>query len=192
MKLKVCGITNEADALAAAQAGVSYLGYILNYTASPRFVLPNTVRSMIQRTKQLYPTVQHVAVLVKPTDQLVAEVEQLDVDLLQIYGAIPSNVTKPIWQSEIGGVSQPQSPLVTMLHCDAGFGSGNTLSLDVLTQLRPELPLVIAGGITVDNVREIIQLCQPTVVDVNSGVESVPGKKDINKIYELRKLILQN
>lgn len=189
MKLKVCGITNEADALAAAQAGVDYLGYILNYAASPRFVLPNTVRSIIQRTKQLYPTVQHVAVLVKPTDQLIVEVEQLDVDLLQIYGAIPSNVTRPIWQSEVGGVSQPQSQLVTMLHCDAGFGSGNTVPLDVLTQLYPELPLVIAGGITVDNVREIIQLCHPAVVDVNSGVESVPGKKDINKIYALQRLI---
>ena len=76
-----------------------------------------------------------------------------------------------------------------MLHCDAGFGSGNTLPLDVLTQLRPALPLVIAGGITVENVQEIIQLCHPAVVDVNSGVESVPGKKDINKIYALRQLI---
>ena len=173
MKLKVCGITNEADALAAAQADVDYLGYILNYAASPRFVLPNTVRTIIQRTKQLYPTVQHVGVLVNPTDQLIVEVEQLGVDLLQIYGDIPTNITKPIWQSEVGGVSQPQSKLVTMLHCDAGFGSGNTLPLDLLKQLRPALPLVIAGGITVDNVREIIQLCQPTVVDVNSGVESL-------------------
>ena len=189
MKLKVCGITNEADALVAAQAKVDYLGYVINYTASPRFISPTDAQTVIHKVKQLYPTVQHVAGLVTPTAQFIAELNTLPFGVFQIYGAIPNNSAKPIWQSEVGHVSEPQSPLVTMLHCDAGLGSGHTLPSDVLQQLRPKLPLVIAGGLNKDNIQQVIQLCHPAIVDVNSGGESVPGKKDIKKIYELRQLV---
>lgn len=100
MKLKVCGITNEADALAAAQAGVNYLGYVINYTASPRFIQPLHAQQIIQRVKQLYPDVQHVAVLVTPTAKFVEQLEVLPFDIYQIYGElVPSE--KPIWQSTV-------------------------------------------------------------------------------------------
>lgn len=77
-------------------------------------------------------------------------------------------------------------------HYDAGLGSGKRIPASVLQSLPHDLPLVISGGINLENVGEIISLCHPDIVDVNSGVESVPGKKDINKIYALRQLILQN
>ncbi len=193
MKLKVCGITNEADAIGLAQAGTNYLGYILNYPKSPRFIVPSAAQKIISLVKRLYPTVQHVGVLVAPSPEFIQEVEALNLfDVLQIYGTIPSNVTLPVWQSEIGGVSAPQVAQVTMLHCDAGLGSGKQLTEEILTNLNPTLPLVIAGGINQTNVLQIIHQCHPTVVDVNSGVETLPGKKDIKKFYELRQLILQN
>lgn len=74
-------------------------------------------------------------------------------------------------------------------HYDAGLGSGKRISAGMLRSIPHDLPVVIAGGINADNMREIIQLCQPDVIDVNSGVESAPGKKDIQKIYELRQLV---
>lgn len=77
-------------------------------------------------------------------------------------------------------------------HYDAGLGSGKRIPANALQSLPHDLPLVIAGGITADNIKEIIRLCQPDIIDVNSGVESAPGKKDIQKIYELQRLIFQN
>lgn len=191
VKLKVCGITNEADALACAQAGVDYLGYVINYTASPRFIAPQVADGIIKKVKALFPKVQHVAVLVTPTEQFVSELEGLSFDLYQMYGNIVVS-EKPVWQSEVGRVSTPQTNNVTMLHCDAGLGSGKTLPSQLLQNLKPSLPLVIAGGINSGNVREIIAACSPTVIDANSGVESAPGKKDIQKIYELQRLIFSN
>lgn len=100
MKLKVCGITNEADAIAAAQANVGYLGYVINYTQSPRFISPRKAQQIIERVKQLYPLVQHVAVLVTPTAKFVEQLDALPFDIYQVYGAVVPTV-KPIWQSTI-------------------------------------------------------------------------------------------
>jgi len=194
MKLKVCGITNEADALAAAQAGVDYLGYVINYTVSPRFIAPATATHIVQRVKHLYPTVKHVAVLVSPTTLFLNELAGLPFDLFQVYGDVPQT-SVPIWKSVIVRDEQDMISItqtageVAAIHCDAGFGSGQTIPYDILPQLKVKKPLVISGGITLENVKEIIQLCHPAVVDVNSGVETVPGKKDIQKIYALRQLI---
>src|SRR3989338_5655202 len=193
VKLKVCGITNEADALAAAQAGVDYLGYVINYTMSPRFIPPVAASRIVQRVKQLYPTVKHVAVLVSPTTLFLNELAGLPFDLFQVYGDVPQT-SVPIWKSVIVRdeqdivLIQNTSDQVAAIHCDAGFGSGQTIPHDILRQLKVKKPLVIAGGITINNVKEIIDLCHPAVVDVNSVVETVPGKKDIKKIYALRQL----
>lgn len=194
MKLKVCGITNEADALAAAQAGVDYLGYVINYTVSPRFIDPLQASKIIHRVQQLYPAVQHVAVLVSPTDLFLTELSGLSFDIFQVYGTV-SKSPMPIWKSII--VHTPEDlkqfeqldTTVAAVHCDAGLGSGKAIQKDLLKNIQVTVPLIIAGGITQQNVAEIIEQCHPTVVDVNSGVESVPGKKDSKKIYALRQLV---
>ena len=184
MKLKVCGITNEADAVAIAQLGVDYLGYIMNYPASPRYILPAVATKMITMVKRLYPGVQHVAVLVEPTEQLIKEVEAMELfDVLQIYGTIPNNVTLPVIQSAWGKVLPPQVEQVMIQHCDKP---------DVFTGIEHTLPLMISGGISPTNVERIIEQCQPEIIDANSGVELMPGKKDISKVYELRHIIFSH
>lgn len=194
MKLKVCGITNEADALAAAQAGVDYLGYVINYTLSPRFIIPAQANTIIQRVKLLYPTVQHVAVLVTPTTLFLTELSGLAFDIFQVYGDIPTT-TVPVWKSVIIRSANDLMQLdrleqnVVAIHCDAGLGSGRTIDWSLLKQIRSTLPLVISGGVNKENIKQIIEFYHPAVIDVNSGVESVPGKKDIKKIYELQRLI---
>ncbi len=191
--LKVCGITNEADAMAAAQAGVAYLGYVLNYRASPRFITPAVAQAMIQKVRRFYPKVQHVGVLVSPTTELIREfMPQVELDILQVYNGVPHSPL-PIWQSTIirtaEDVSQlkPSNETVVGLHCDAGLGSGQSIPTELLSRLQSDLPLIVAGGIGPENIEEVLRWCEPEVVDVNSKVESAPGKKDIAKIKALLK-----
>lgn len=192
-QLKVCGITNEADALAAAQAGVAYLGYVLNYPNSLRNISPAEANNLIQRVRRLYPKVQHVGVLVAPTTQDILELtSQVELDIIQVYEPVP-RAPLPIWQSIIVHDAtdlaklKPANETVVAIHCDAGLGSGQMIADDLLPRLQSELSLVLAGGIGPDNIAALLEKCLPDIVDVNSQVESAPGKKDITKIKAVLK-----
>lgn len=187
-QLKVCGITNEADALSCAQVGVAYLGYVINYTASPRYIAPAAANNIIQRVRRLYPQVLHVGVLVAPTTHFIQELlPVIELDIIQVYDAVPRSPL-PVWQSLIMhrqtdlAQLKPANETVIGLHCDAGLGSGQSIPLELLPRLQSDLPLILAGGIGPDNIATILEHCQPDVVDINSQVESAPGKKDLEKI----------
>ncbi len=189
--LKVCGITNVEDALACAAAGVSYLGYVINYPQSPRFIEPAAANVIIQKVKRLYPKVQHVGVLVETTTQDVqALLDIIELDIIQIYEPIP-RAPLAIWQSVIVHALsdlaklKPANETVIGIHCDAGLGSGNVIAPELLQHLQSDLPLIVAGGIGPENIEAILEQCQPDVIDVNSKVEVSPGKKDITKIKAL-------
>lgn len=189
--LKVCGITSEADAMALAEMGVAYLGYVINHQDSPRYISPETANTIIQKVRRLYPKVSHVGVLVNVnTHDIQALLPVVELDIIQIYEPIP-RAPLPIWQSMIMHTTEdlaklkPANETVIGLHCDAGMGSGNVMHPEILNRLQSELPLIIAGGIGPENIAQILEQCQPDVVDVNSKVESAPGKKDLEKIKTL-------
>lgn len=148
---------------------------------------------MIQKVRRFYPKVQHVGVLVAPTTDFIRELmPQVELDILQVYNGVPHSPL-PIWQSlivqSVEDLSQlkPINETVIGLHCDAGLGSGKSIPTELLSHLQSELPLIVAGGIGPDNIQEVLRWCEPEVVDVNSQVESAPGKKDIDKIKTLLK-----
>lgn len=199
--IKVCGITSVSDGLLAAQHGASYLGYILNYSASPRRLTAADAANIITAVRASFPQVQHVGVTVDLQAETINDlVRRLRLDVVQLHGneslATVQAVRAPrIWKSGI--IRTPADsdrladyiPYVQGVHLDAGRGSGQTIPPELLeTALRPlqhynqqhpdqGVDVIVAGGITPDTIHHMLAY-HPTIVDVNSGVESQPGKKD--------------
>lgn len=194
--IKVCGITNEADAMYAAQAGADYLGFILNYPVSPRYVTLVEVRPLIQRVRQLFPHVQIVGVFVDASADTVCTIAQnLQLNVVQLHGEEPISevqiihtvgrdsgfkVFKTVELHHVRDLEliQEYETVADLILLDAGKGSGKQIQTHLLQQAHSSVPIGIAGGLKPHNVVDIIQRHQPALVDVNSGVESVPGKKD--------------
>lgn len=199
MRVKICGITNVADALMAAQASADYLGYILNYPASPRYVSSDQAKEIILTVRAHYPTVKHVGVFVDADlDNINTVTEQLLLDVVQLHGTESleyiKNVEAPeTWKTiELQTPSDLQhiktysaSPVVSAIVLDSGKGSGNVIADDLLGLIDTGTKIVLAGGISSENVVTRIGLLQPDIIDVNSGVETQPGKKDAKKIQAL-------
>lgn len=195
-KVKICGITNEADALVAAQAGASYLGYILLYPASPRCITVAQAKAIIDRVRQVYPHVEHVGVFVdQPASEVQAMTDTLHLDVVQLHGEesndyIKQLIAPAVWKTieltspaQLQRLHNPSASSAILL--DSGKGSGQTISSALLDQVDFSQPIILAGGITPDNVQAIVEHYHPMIIDVNSGVESAPGKKDELKIATL-------
>lgn len=194
--VKICGITNEADAFAAAQAGASYLGYILLYPASPRCITVAQAKTIIGRVRQVYPLVKHVGVFVdRPVAEVQAVVNSTQLDVAQLHGEESDAYIQQLQAPAVWKTIEVNSPdqllrfhnfsASSALHLDSGKGSGKTIPTELLDQVNFSQPIVLAGGVTPDNVRDLVERYHPTIIDVNSGVEIMSGKKDKQKITQL-------
>lgn len=202
MHVKICGITNLDDALMAAQAGAHYLGYILNYPASPRYVSNEQVKGIITAVRAQYPTVKHVGVFVDATPEHINTVaQQLSLDVAQLHGnessaSLQHIVGPEVWKTievheakDLDRIQEYQAASAIVF--DAGKGSGNVIADDLLGLIDTSTKVVLAGGISPENVVAKISLLQPDIIDVNSGVEIEPGKKDKTKIEKLFKQLME-
>ncbi|MBN2332511.1 MAG: phosphoribosylanthranilate isomerase [Deltaproteobacteria bacterium] len=192
-RVKICGLTNLEDALLAAKAGADLLGFI--FAPSPRRVDPLTAATMIAK---LPPLVQTVGVFVDEQPATVMAVaDRCRLDFLQLSGAeTPADCLlldgrKIIKTIHVGGDGLPELELYRD-HCDlllfdtrvAGLagGSGRTFDWQLVNQTGVDDPFMLAGGLTPDNVGQAIATVHPWAVDVSSGVEREPGRKDPEKI----------
>ncbi len=185
VKVKICGITNPADARAAGEAGADYLGFI--FAPSPRRVDPAFARDFWPELPRGVPT---VAVF---RDQTIEEVEAVlrlvHPEFLQFHGserpafcrvferpvirALPARVPADLALAE-GFVD-----IVDFFLVDLPKGDAGTLPADVArAAVRLPKPVLLAGGLNPGNVRAIVEKFRPFGVDVASGVESTPGVKD--------------
>jgi phosphoribosylanthranilate isomerase len=202
-RLKICGITNQQDATACAEHGVDLLGFNF-YSGSPRFISFENAHSII---REIPSATQSVGILVRPrlADVLVA-IKQSGVELVQIYepqgfsdfSQIPAPV---IIVKRIADTTSDKYELngATMILLDTytpgklgGSGSVFDWSLIPDSMIPDSIPrerLVLAGGITPDNVKDALNKVKPAVIDVASGAESAPGKKDMVKVKLLLKAI---
>ena len=187
MKVKVCGITSYEDAFLALEQGADALGFNF-YRPSPRYIDPAKVREIIRRLPPLWVS---VGLFVNAAIDELREVSRAaGVQVLQLHGdENPEYCRKlPDWQLlkaiHVGADSIREDlreysvqAFVLDVKDNALYG-GTGKSFDWRFAQGINYPVVLAGGLRAENVREAIQTVRPYGVDVCSGVESSPGKKD--------------
>lgn len=193
VRVKICGITNLEDALCAAEEGADALGFIF-HPESPRYVKPSAVREIIQ---QLPPFVVTVGVFGDLEAEAVREIAaQAGVDRIQLHGRYPETwegLDRPVFKairvrgeaglSELARYAgQVESFLLDTYHAQAAGGTGEVFDWDLAVKAKAYGRIILAGGLTPENVREAIRLVRPYGVDVSSGVEAAPGKKDRDRV----------
>lgn len=190
--VKICGITNLFDALAAVAAGANALGFI--FAPSPREISPEEVRKIVRR---LPPFVMRVGVITGRSGagwhglwqdglldliQVHGEEKDLGLPIRRVIKALAVGRDKPV--PPLAGKGYRALLLDTYRPGQEG-GTGRTFPWEKALPFR-ELgtPLVIAGGLRPENIRAALETVRPSGVDVGSGVESKPGRKDRRKMEE--------
>jgi phosphoribosylanthranilate isomerase len=198
VKLKVCGITLLEDARAAIDYGAEYLGFNF-YAKSPRYIAPKSARAIIEC---LPDDIISVGIFVnesRPEDVIEilrasgARMAQLHGDESPDYcaGIGAERVIKAL---RIGGDFDPQRVLehpaaaILLDAYDAKLygGTGKTANWEIAREAAKLTRIFLAGGLSPDNIVEAIRAVEPFAVDVNSGVESAPGRKDASKLRRLK------
>jgi phosphoribosylanthranilate isomerase len=193
VKVKICGLTNPADAVAAVEAGADLIG-LMFYEKSPRQVSLPTAAKI---ARALPPFVLKVGVFVNaPEDLVVRAIGECGLNLLQFHGDEP-----PEFCTQFGVMSmkafrirdvkslkelpdyQTDAYLLDAYSPGARGGTGEKFNWDLAIEARKfGKPIFLAGGLTPENVADAARKVQPFGVDVSSGVESSPGEKDPAKV----------
>jgi phosphoribosylanthranilate isomerase len=198
--IKICGITNKEDACCAAASGADALGFIF-HPPSPRYVTPEIVKGIIE---ELPYAVITVGVFVNLDVLEVKKIVALcGLDMVQLHGAespafcsqFPSaQVIKALALRSEDDLAQLRHYAVKAVLVDAfdpqrHGGTGAKADWTLAARVKKELPLILAGGLSLANIQEAIKAVSPDAVDINSGVESAPGKKDHIKVKEIIELV---
>jgi phosphoribosylanthranilate isomerase len=197
VRVKICGITTMEDALLAVQAGADALGFVF-YDRSPRNIDPLKAAAIIGG---LPPFVQAVGLFVNADAAFVNETaDRCRLDLVQLHGdeapeyceRIRRRVIKAFRVRDASSLAPVRDYRVAGILLDAyspAAPGGTGLSFNwELAGIAGEFgPVILAGGLSPDNVREALERVAPYAVDVSSGVESSPGRKDPEKVREFIK-----
>ena len=193
-KVKFCGITNLQDAISAAELGADALGFVF-YPKSPRFISPKNAKEII---KKLPPFISMVGLFVNQSKSEVEEViKGCPLNLLQFHGDENESFCKQYNLPYIKAISMKSD--VDLLECIQEYNSAKALLLDTFSKVArggsgevfdwkmipPNTlkPIIVAGGLTPDNVQTLLEVISPYGVDVSSGIEINKGLKD----YKLMK-----
>jgi phosphoribosylanthranilate isomerase len=196
LKVKICGITNAEDAAAAVDAGADALGFVL-YRHSPRSVDPAAVRAIVAG---LPPFVLTVGVFVNEEAGIVRKVmDECGLALAQLHGDETASYCEALGRpavkalrlkdrgaflalAEFHGRANVRGFLLDAFSDQAYGGTGRTVDWTLAAEAARSAPILLAGGLTPDNVAEAVRAVKPYGVDVSSGVEARPGKKDPDKV----------
>ena len=197
IRIKICGITNAADALAAIDAGANLLGFNF-YTKSPRHI---TEAEAAKIRPQLPKKIKAVGVFVNaPPAEAAALCKSLKLDAAQLHGdETPETVAEmarnlPVFKAFR---VEPDFRLETLDEYAEAFaflfdaantgqygGTGRITDWDVARRAAVGRRIILAGGLNAENVAAAVRIVRPYAVDVASGVESKPGKKDHARLRE--------
>lgn len=201
-QIKICGITNREDATFAAECGADAVGFIF-HPPSPRYVAPETVKGIIE---DLPDGIITIGVFVNLDALEVKKIMSLcSLDMVQLHGEeepafcrqFPSaQVIKAVAPRTEGDLAQLSEYPVRAILVDAydpvrHGGTGGKSDWDLAAKVKETHPLILAGGLSTANIQEAIEHCSPHAVDINSGVEHSPGRKDHQKIKEIIELVHQ-
>jgi phosphoribosylanthranilate isomerase len=195
VRVKICGITCQEDALAAAYAGADALGFI--FAKSPRQVEPQKAREIIAALPGL---VHSVGVFVDESLDHVKQVREFcGLDYVQLHGEEDRFYTSSLTPKVIRTLGMGSGPapsaddypdafllLDTQVKGQRG-GTGKTFDWSLAAPIAARRQVMLAGGLNPDNVARAIKTVKPFAVDVSSGVELSPGRKDHERIAEFVK-----
>ena len=192
MLVKICGITRAEDAAAAVEAGAGAIGFVF-WPKSPRFVDPHRARTI---AAMLPPFVTAVGVFVnQPLDYVNGVASLVRLGAVQLHGdethGFAAAVSRPVIKAvSVGGVDVRAWPSRIRLLLDvhdpmARGGTGRTIDWTAAADLAAQREIVLAGGLTPDNVADAVALVRPFGIDVSSGVERAPGIKDHQRLRAL-------
>ena len=194
IKVKICGITNLEDALTAIDAGADALGFVF-HPQSPRHVFPEQAAAII---RHLPPFVQTIGLFVDESlDMVNATADQCGLELIQLHGmekpgycdSVRRRVIKSFRVKDITSLEPMRDYRVAAFLLDAWSpaahgGTGQTFNWEIAACAAQSNRIILAGGLTPENVAEAVRKVRPYGVDVSSGVESGPGKKDSRRIFD--------
>ena len=206
LRLKVCGLTTAEDAAAAAGIGADFLGFIL-YPKSPRYLPPERFAELRPRL----PALPKVAVMVAPSTGELEAASAAGFDFLQIHFPATDEAAARRASASVGAARlwlapklPPEAELDTALlpladtwlldayRADSFGGTGHTGDWAKFRRYREahaEITWVLAGGLSPENVVAAVAATGARAIDVNSGVEAAPGRKDPAKLAALRTVL---
>lgn len=190
--IKICGMTNIEDAINAARCGADALGFIF-YPKSPRYISPEAVRDI---TDKLPRDICKVGVFVNDDAAVINQIVELcGLDLIQLHGdespgyclQFPeSKVIKAITEKTAHLTDYPvRAILVDACHPELFGGTGKKSDWNFAVGVKKHRPLILSGGLSPGNISEALRVVSPDAVDINSGVELSPGKKDPEKVKKI-------
>jgi phosphoribosylanthranilate isomerase len=197
MVVKICGITNLDDALAAVDAGAGMLGFNF-YPKSPRCITLDACRHICEAISHLQSPVTTVGIFVNlPPGHVAAVLDECGLDMAQLHGDEPPEHLRVLWGRGFKGlrgppagdlhgyaVSSPGYPSLLLDTASATLygGTGQTGDWLRARSIAARYPILLAGGLNSENVAEAVVQVRPWGVDTASGVESAPGRKDHHKL----------
>ena len=192
VRVKVCGITNSDDAFRAVELGADALGFIF-YKGSKRYIDPRDAHRIIS---SLPPFISSVGVFVNQTvPEIKGAVETSGVDTVQLHGdetpefcaMLPYKLIKAVRVKDTVNSDQvelyPVRAILFDKHTDEMYGgTGTSFDWGVLKGINISKKVILSGGLTPENVSRAIEIVKPYGVDVSTGVEDSPGKKNHMKM----------
>jgi phosphoribosylanthranilate isomerase len=196
VRVKICGITNSDDAAAAVDAGADALGFVF-HRKSPRYVEPQVVKSIVA---SLPPFILPVGVFVNEESKIVRDLmDSCGLALAQLHGnesaGYCETLGRPVIKAiglkdrasllalaEYKGRAQVRGFLLDAFAPDAYGGTGHTTDWTIAAEVAKSVTVILAGGLTPENVATAVRTVKPYAVDVSSGVEAGPGNKDHEKM----------
>jgi phosphoribosylanthranilate isomerase len=193
-KIKICGITNEADALYCAEAGADFLGFIF-VPSSPRYIEPEKAAEIAKRLRENLNAPKIVGVFQNASVNYISEIRFLD--FVQLHGSesdgdirelgIPAIKTLRVGDSlpDINATPSAAWLLFDTFDERRSGGTGKQFDWSLLAAYKRSKPFFLSGGLTPDNVVAAVSMVRPDAIDVASGVEASPGIKDHDKVARL-------
>ncbi len=194
-QVKICGLTRADEAIGCVQAGAAAIGFVF-YSKSPRYVTRDQAKTIIAR---LPDNINTVGVFVNETfSYIMNRVEHCSLKAVQLHGNETPELVNRLFRENIiviKALFDSKSPSISdaglykasafLVECGKGtLPGGNAMAWNWRNakQLGANYPLMLAGGLDPMNVTTAVAACTPDAVDVSSGVETSPGRKDLSKV----------
>lgn len=189
VKVKICGITNPDDAFAAVRFGADALGFVF-FPGSPRYIAFSVAAAIIRELPAFVPA---VGVFVNEHEQRIEEIiQQTGIDTVQLHGnespemcSLSRRVIKAIRVKSLDSLdplihfqNRVSAFLLDTFTPDVFGGSGQIFNWDIAVEAKQFGRIILAGGLSPENITDAVKRVKPYAVDVSSGVEAEKGRKD--------------